>query len=81
MQATSGATTSRVAEPDLPRLDPVRLSVVHRALEEADRVEGRQRDADRGHERVDDLRLEDADQDVELADEVGRARASPGSPA
>ena len=37
----------RVAEPDLARLDPVRLAVVHRALEQADRVEGREHDPDR----------------------------------
>ena len=54
------------------------LAVVHRALEQADRVEGREHDADRGHEGVDDLRLEDADQDVELADEVGGPRHRQG---
>ncbi len=51
---------------------------MHRALEEADRVEGRQRDPDDGYEGIDDLRLEDPDQDVELPDEVGRPRHRQG---
>ena len=51
---------------------------MHRALEEADRVEGRQGDPDDGHEGVDDLGLEDPDQDVELADEVRGPRHRQG---
>src|SRR5919201_3346646 len=49
----------RVAERDLARLEPLGPAAVHRSLEEADGVEGRQRDADPRDERVDDLRLED----------------------
>ena len=47
---------------------------MHRALEEADHVDRRQRDARTGHDRVHDLGLEDPGQDQELPDEVGRSR-------
>src|SRR5215211_4597041 len=51
-----------VAKRDLPRLPALRQAIVHGALEEANRVVGGEGDADRGDERVDDLRLEDAEQ-------------------
>ena len=48
-------------------------AVVHRADEEPQRVHARHHDAGEGDERDRHLRLEDAEQDQELADEVPRA--------
>ena len=61
-----------VADPDLARLGALGKPVVHRPLVHPQAVEGGQRDPDRGDEGEGDLRLEDAVEDVELADEVGR---------
>ena len=72
MQRTRGARTIAVAPADLTRGHSVGLAVVHRALVEAQRVVGGHRDAGDGDEGEHDLRLEEAVEDVELADEVGR---------
>ena len=61
-----------VAQTDLTRGDGVRPAVVHRPLVEAQRVVSGHRDAGDRDEGVDDLRLEEPVEDVELADEVGR---------
>ena len=77
-RATSGASTtpsrSAISRDSTP--SGRRLCIV--ALVHAQRVEGGKRDPDRGDEGERELGLEDAVEDVELADEVGRARASPG---
>ncbi len=67
-----------VSEGDLARGDAVRLAVVHCALVEAQRVIGRHRDPGDGDDGEDDLRVEEAVEDVELADEVGRSRHRQG---
>ena len=73
MQATSGADDRALAPARSRRDSRLLAAAVHRALEEAQRVVGGHHDRDRGDQREGDLGLEDADQDVELADEVGRA--------
>ena len=51
-----------------------RERVVHRALVERGSCRRGEHDAGAGHERVDDLRLQDSGEDQELTHEVGRAR-------
>ena len=63
-----------VAQRHLPRRHRRADAVVHRADEQPQRVDARQHDAGEGDDREHDLRLEDAEQDQELADEVRRAR-------
>ena len=72
--ATSGAIAARFTRVDLTRLHRRPDPAVHRALEEPDHVDGGEHHADAGHQPVDELVLEGAEQDQDLADEVAGAR-------
>src|SRR5436309_1557701 len=73
--ATIGAWTPRVQiHTDRPSAVESGGAVVHRALVEADHVDGGEHDAGARDDPVRELVLEGAEQDVELTDEVRRAR-------